>query len=287
VFCKFSLSVRITNCVRTSAWYELAGSVLLTQLLAPVFADLAAAFPGTVLLGEPGYRTAALATREAYEGLAVIVRDGVRARTRGTPLLAASLTEAAGAGGRFGGRDGDWLLAWWQAYVTVVAPPVLAAFFGHGVVLEPHLQNVLVGLDDDGWPAQVIFRDLEGTKLVSSRHGALLAGLAPGVARGLAYDARRGWDRVAYCLLVNHLAEVAAAIADHGPAGLERELWARARRVLAEAAGRHGWPPQLRAVLAGVPLPAKANLRLRWARGADREATYVPVPNPLREEKPW
>jgi hypothetical protein len=34
-------------------------------------------------------------------------------------------------------------------------------------------------------------------------------------------------------------------------------------------------------VLAGVPLPAKANLRLRWARGADREAAYLNVLNPL------
>jgi len=53
--------------------------------------------------------------------------------------------------------------------------------------------------------------------------------------------------------------------------------------VLAEFAQDHGWPPQLRAVLAGVPLPAKANLRLRWARAADREAAYVTVPNPLVE----
>ena len=57
VFCKFSLNVRITNCVRKSAWYELAGSVALTRLLAPVFAELGRRFPGTVLLGEPGYRT--------------------------------------------------------------------------------------------------------------------------------------------------------------------------------------------------------------------------------------
>ena len=45
VFCKFSLNVRITNCVRTSAWYELAGSVALTRLLAPVFAELGRRFP--------------------------------------------------------------------------------------------------------------------------------------------------------------------------------------------------------------------------------------------------
>ena len=35
-----------------------------------------------------------------------------------------------------------------------------------------------------------------------------------------------------------------------------------------------------------MPLPAKANLRLRWARGADRDAGYVRVPNPLRVAAP-
>jgi siderophore synthetase component len=284
VFCKFSLNVRITNCLRKLAWYELPGAVVLTRRLTPVFAELGRKFPGTVLLGEPGYRTAALACRDAYEGLAVIVREGVRERMAPdvTPLLAASLTEPAAR--LFDGRDGGWLLAWWRAYVRIVAPPVLDLFFGHGVVLEPHLQNVLVGVDGDGRPVQAVFRDLEGTKLVSSRHGTLLDGLPPGIARGLAYDARRGWDRVAYCLLVNHLAEVAAAIADRcAPAAdCERELWCQARQVLTEAAAEHGWPPELRAVLAGVPLPGKANLRLRWYRDADREAGYVPVPNPLR-----
>jgi siderophore synthetase component len=284
VFCKFSLNVRITNCLRKLAWYELPGAVVLTRRLAPVFAELGRKFPGTVLLGEPGYRTTALACRDAYEGLAVIVREGIRARIAPdvTPLLAASLTEPAGS--LFDGRDGDWLLGWWQAYVRIVAPPVLDAFFGHGVVLEPHLQNVLVGVDGGSRPVQAVFRDLEGTKLVSSRHGALLGGLPPGVARGLAYDARRGWDRVAYCLLVNHLAEVAAAIADRcAPAAdCERELWRQARQVLTEAAAEHGWPPELRAVLAGVPLPGKANLRLRWYRDADCKAEYIQVPNPLR-----
>lgn len=284
VFCKFSLNVRITNCLRKLAWYELPGAVVLTRRLAPVFAELGRKFPGTVLLGEPGYRTAALACRDAYEGLAVLVREGMRARIAPdvTPLLAASLTEPAA--GLFDGRDGDWLLGWWQAYVRIVAPPVLDAFFGHGIVLEPHLQNVLVCVDGDERPVQAVFRDLEGTKLVSARHGALLDGLPPGVARGLAYDARRGWDRVAYCLLVNHLAEVAAAIADRCMPGMacERELWRQARQVLTEAAAEHGWPPELRAVLAGVPLPGKANLRVRWYRDADREAGYVPVPNPLR-----
>ena len=302
VFGKFSLDVRITNCVRKNSWYELAGAVALTGVLAPVAADLAARFPGTAVLGEPGYRTVSLPDVEAVEGLSVIFREGLGPHLAPgvTPLLAAALTEPPGdaadglpgapGGGRFfDGRDPDWLADWWEAYVRHVAPPVLHALFGHGVVFEPHLQNVLVGVDDDGLPVQAVLRDLEGVKLVAPRHDQALAALKPEVARALGYDAERGWHRVAYCLFVNHLAEIAAALADRQPdtgqpcpgERFEAVLWDRARTVLTGFAREHGWPSELLAVLAGVPLPAKANLRLRWARGADREAAYLSVRNPL------
>src|SRR6202034_1797906 len=95
VFCKFSLNVRITNCVRKNSWYELAGAVALTGMLGPVTADLAARFPGAAVLGEPGYLTAALPGLEAVEGLSVISRDGLGPSLAPdvTPLLAAALTE--------------------------------------------------------------------------------------------------------------------------------------------------------------------------------------------------
>ncbi len=299
VFCKFSLDVRITNCVRKNSWYELAGAVALTGVLGPVAADLAARFPGTAVLGEPGYRTVSLPDVEAVEGLSVIFRDGLGPHLAPgvTPLLAAALTEpqadtadgSPDGAGFFDGRDPDWLADWWEAYVRHVAPPVLHALFGHGVVFEPHLQNVLVGVDGDGLPVQAVLRDLEGVKLVTPRHDQTLAALKPEVARALGYDAERGWHRVAYCLFVNHLAEIAAAIADRQPdtaqpytgERFEAVLWDRARAVLTGFAREHDWPSQLLAVLAGVPLPAKANLRLRWARGADREAAYLSVRNPL------
>jgi siderophore synthetase component len=227
-----------------------------------------------------------------------------------TPLLAAALTEQPGGGtagpeetqgpgspaaGLFDLRDRDWLLAWWEAYVRQVAPPVLHALFGHGIVFEPHLQNVLIGVDGDGLPVRAVFRDLEGVKLVTPHHDQALAAMKPEVARALGYDSERGWHRVAYCLFVNHLAEIAAAIADrhpHAAENFEAALWDRARDVLTGFAREHGWPQRLLAVLAGVPLPAKANLRLRWARGADREAAYLSVRNPLggqlsRRETAW
>jgi siderophore synthetase component len=277
VFCKFSLNVRLTNCVRKSAWYELAGSVLLTDVTGPAFR----AFPEAVLLREPGYRTATLASRDGYEGLAVIVRSGFAGLLPPgvTPLLAGSLTESS----FFDGREAGWLAGWWQAYVRLVAAPVLGAYFTHGIVLEPHLQNVLAGVDTSGWPVRVIFRDLEGVKLITSRHRALLAGLPADVADNLGYDAVRGWDRVAYCLFVNHLAEIAAALADRVSADFERALWRALRDELTIIAKEHGGPPELRAVLAGAPLPAKANLRVRWARAADRSAEYITVPNPMRD----
>lgn len=288
VFCKFSLGVRITNCVRTSAWYELAGSVELSRLAGLLTPALATRHPRAALLAEPGYRTVAASHRCAYEGLAVIVRDGLLPHLPGgvTPLLAAALTEPGFPVPPAARRDPA---AWWGAYVRLLVPPALDLLVTHGLALEPHLQNVLVGVDETGLPAQVIFRDLEGAKLVSGRHQPLLAALPPGVADRLAYDQDRAWDRVLYCLLVNHLAEVAAMLADHAPhrpAVLEARLWSDLADVLAKCAADLGWPPRLRALLGGAPVPGKANLRVRWARAADREAGYVPLPSPLRPSRP-
>lgn len=292
VFCKFSLHVRITNCVRKNSWYELTAAVALSRLLGPVFAELGAGFGGCALLAEPGYRSVALADLRLHEGLGVIIRSGVGG-CQGTPLLAAALADPYGCSPAalsrlLAGVSAEGALTWWDAYVRLVVPPVLHAFLAYGVALEPHLQNVLVAVDAEGLPIQVIFRDLEGTKLVPGPGGVRwdLSGLPARVAEALTYDTGRGWNRVLYCLFVNHLAEIAAALGDLHP-DLEGELWRRARRRIehyardhaddlpAEARGR------LRALLAGTPLPGKANLRARWSRAADRHAAYVPVPNPF------
>ncbi|MFI6843901.1 iron transporter [Kitasatospora sp. NBC_00085] len=293
-FLKFSLNVRITNCLRKNAAYELTGAVALTRLLAPALADLAQRFPDAAMLREPAFRTLALPgadglpDRALYEGFGLIVREGFAdvLRPGVTPLLAAAVadehpTSSAHVSALLGpDATVQDALDWWTAYLRLLVPPVLAAYFDHGVVLEPHLQNVLIGVDAAGRPAQVLFRDLEGTKLVPDQNAALLAALPPEVAGPMAYDAERGWDRVVYCLLVNHVAELLAALADLHPEA-EGALWEAVRRVLEEYAASHGRPPRLRALLAGVPLPAKANLLTRWERRPDREAGYVRLPSPL------
>ena len=74
--------------------------------------------------------------------------------------------------------------------------------------------------------------------------------------------------------------ELAGALADGHP-GVEQGLWDVMRQVVCDTCERLGDPPRLRALLAGVPLPAKANLLVRWQRHADRYAGYVPFPNPI------
>ncbi|MEU9960058.1 IucA/IucC family protein [Streptomyces sp. NPDC050982] len=295
-FLKFSLNVRITNCLRKNASYELSGAVALTRVLGPALADLAERFPGSAVLREPAYRSLALPgpdgtpDRELLEGFGVIVREGLtRHLLPGTtPLLAAAVadeypTSPAHVSRLLDEAGPQAALDWWSAYLRLLVPPVLAAYFDHGLVLEPHLQNVLICVDGDGMPAQVLFRDLEGTKLVPEHHAESLAALPPEVAGPMTYDAQRGWDRVVYCLLVNHVAELLAALADLHPHA-EAALWAEVRLALQRYADRHGCPPPLSALLAGVPLPAKANLLTRWERKADREAGYVRLPSPLGED---
>ena len=295
-FLKFSLNIRITNCLRKNASYELSGAVALTRALEPALSDLADRFPGSAVLREPAYRSLALPgpdgtpDRSLLEGFGVIVREGLAQRLLPgtTPLLAAAVADEYPTGPAhvsrlLAGAGPEAVLAWWTAYLRLLVPPVLAAYFDHGLVLEPHLQNVLICVDGDGMPAQVLFRDLEGTKLVPEHHAEALAALPPEVADPMTYDAQRGWDRVVYCLLVNHIAELLAALADVHPE-TEAALWARVRGCLQTYADRYGCPPRLAALLAGVPLPAKANLLTRWERKADRDAGYVRLPSPLAED---
>ncbi|MEU7383005.1 MULTISPECIES: IucA/IucC family protein [unclassified Streptomyces] len=247
LFLKFSLDVRITNDVRRLWRHDLRELRRTDTAVATAFGRL----PGPAAwLSDRAYRTAAF----AFEELAVVVRDGLGGHLvpGATPLLAAALAE---------GFDGNPLdgptdpALWWEAYLRQVVPPALGAFARHGVVLEAHLQNSLIAVDAGGMPVQALFRDAEGVKLL------------PDVSRAA------GWERLVYCLVVNHLGEIAAALAERHP-GLDP--WPAARRELA----RHDLP-EAAALLTSPTVPGKTNLLLRWTGADGAAARYQPLPNPL------
>ncbi|MFE7836210.1 IucA/IucC family protein [Streptomyces sp. NPDC057474] len=250
LFLKFSLDVRITNDIRRLWRHDLLKLRRTDRAVTEAFAGLPGAW-----LSDRGYRTADF----AFEELAVLVRDGLGGHvTPGTtPFLAAALTEGTEA---FPGNplahaaDPE---AWWEAYLRAVVPPALAAFHDHGVVLEAHLQNTVIACDTSGTPVRAVYRDAEGVKLL------------PDVTR------EAGWERLVYCLFVNNLLEIAAALAEHHP---EVDPWPAVRRQL----GRHGDVPEIGDLLDSPTLPGKTNLLLRWTGADGADARYLPLPNPIR-----
>ncbi|MFF7788530.1 IucA/IucC family protein [Streptomyces sp. NPDC007991] len=248
LFLKFSLDVRITNDIRRLWRHDL---LALRRTDAAVRAALDTVEGPPAWLSDRGYRTADF----AFEALAVLVRDGFGGRLLpgATPLLAAGLVEGFDGSPLDGAADPG---AWWAAYLARVVPPALTAFARHGVVIEAHLQNTLVAVDAGGMPVQALYRDAEGVKLL------------PDVSRAA------GWERLVYCLVVNHLSEIAGALAARHPGF---DPWPAARRELA----RHA-VPEIPALLASPTLPGKTNLLLRWTGADGADARYLPLPNPLR-----
>ncbi|MGR4878458.1 IucA/IucC family protein [Streptomyces sp. LARHCF249] len=270
LFVKFSLDVRITNDVRRLWRHDLLKLRRTDAAVEAGFAALHRAGSGAAWLADRGYRTAGF----AFEELAVLVRDGFggwdghgRGHTHphrhtapgATPLLAAALAEGYAGSPLAVTADPA---AWWRAYLRHVVPPVLELFARHGIVLEAHLQNTLVAVDAAGMPVQALFRDAEGVKLLSDLERAA------------------AWQRLVYCLVVNHLAEMAGALGERHPdvSGL---VWPAVREELLRYDAERGLP-EIGELLAAPALPAKTNLLLRWTRADGADARYLPLANPLR-----
>ncbi|MFA5985330.1 MAG: IucA/IucC family protein [Methylococcaceae bacterium] len=302
-FLKCSLHVRITNCVRKNAIYELEGALQVTRIVRVIKPLLASQFPTLRILEEPAYASVNLNTKhtqenpEVSEGFGIILREGIASADTAsvTPLLTGAL---------FGNhsRGQAWLAVildslaqrqaaplasvaeeWFAMYVELLLPPVLHCYFDHGIVFEPHLQNVLIGLSKD-WPSHVWLRDFEGVKLITGRFNAVSVDeLQPSVRQGLFYSDNQGWNRIAYCLLVNNFCEAIAQISALQPA-LEARLW----HIVAQQLRRYltlycniNAIRRIQPLLAGGTLPAKANLINRFYKRPDREASYVALPSPL------
>ena len=301
-FMKFSMHVRLTNCVRKNAWYELDSAVALTRLLAPIMTELETQQPGFRLMAEPSATSldlSALGTldeaREVTECFGIVYRANlsVADRERYQPQVAMALftwdQQGQSVCGRHVQRYADnaelsieqATLNWLDAYAAQMLGGVLYCLFRQGVVLEPHLQNTVIGFAEDGLPTHVWIRDLEGTKLVPQIWPAKrLIALDERTRSSVYYSADKAWQRVGYCALVNNLGEAIFHLAN-GSASLERQLWASIAALLQAQAVRLGQPPELRELCAGAPFPSKENFMTRLMKRADRDAGYTSLPSPL------
>ena len=298
---KLALSVQITNFLRENSAEQVRRSLDASRALA-VLGDLDTAVDGPAgsfgVLHELGFRRLVApdgcpaGDAEALGAAsAVLYREGPPIAGAASPMVVAALLEPDPVDGvpplvravQQTGRGEAASRAWLARYLDLSLRPLTRLLVRHGIGLEAHTQNSLVALDD-GWPARFLARDLEGTSLnrdnprVLDRFGAVVAADSPAL-----YGEAEAWRRFAYYVLVNHLGQLVATLAEHlGPS--EAELWSLAGARLADEAVRHGSDPAaapLRALLDAAELPAKANL-VSVLEGHGERPTWISIPNPLR-----
>lgn len=302
-FYKCSLNIRITNCVRKNAVYELESAIQVTRILRALKPDFQQQFPGLRILEEPAFMSVDLKTdnaqldKEVTEGFGMILRQNFTDELLPgvTPLLAGALfgnhiygearIRELLADKRQHGRMSFEEAAeqWFSGYVTELMYPILYCYFAHGVIFEPHLQNVVIGVAD-GEPRQVFLRDFEGTKLVQARYDEKqLAAISPRAREALWYSDEQGWKRVSYCLFVNNFCEAISQLGAGKPA-MQNRLWSVVRHHLYAYQRHYGdnvSARRINALLNGEPFPGKANLINRFFKRPDRAFDYLPVNNPL------
>lgn len=291
---KLSLGLRVTNSRRENLRSELRLGVRTAELAqAGLARALSAAHPRFGLVLDPAWVGV---DGDGPVGLDTVVRDVpfapgdsvacagalVDARPdRDRPLVADLVDRLATR--RSTSRTAA-ALDWYRGYLDAVAVPLLWLHGAHGIGLEAHLQNLLVGLDADGRPDRGWYRDNQGWYLAAS-HLAQAQALLPAVEQGveLVFDDDLVTDRVVYYLGVNALHGVAGAMASAGLAD-EHDLLRVLRDVL-----RGTSSPVTQVLLDAPVLPVKANL-LTSVDGRDEldgpvatQSVYVDVPNPLQE----
>lgn len=297
-FMKLPLAVRVTNFVRVNPPEQLARSLHASAVLARVLPHLH--LDRLTVLLERGYRGVRPRTldQEAAQDLlahtAVVVRDGPDL-SRGSPMVVAALLEPSACSGvtpldralrsaaAAAARDPAAVVdTWLRRYLDVSLVPLLRLLAEGGVGLEAHTQNSLVTFED-GWPAHLHARDLEGASVDRSHpmaargYGGVLRPDSPAL-----YETDEVWRRFAYYVVVNQVSDVVAGLARSS--GVEEaRLWAEVRERLLTLApqlpgdGRR----RVEALVSGPHLPAKANLLSRFAERSE-DPLYVAIPNPLR-----
>lgn len=306
-FLKLSLNLRITNCIRNNARHELAAALTASRLYRPMKADMQALFPHFHALEEQAYLSVSFPDegqpgprqhKEIEDGFGMVLREGLATHTAQgiTPLICASLfgngqtgrLQAAALIERYAHRHGLPLSQgrrlWFSSYAELAIYPVFYLLFEKGIAFEPHMQNSIIGLAEDGAPARFIVRDLELTRLTPKAHGLITAlRLDAHTRQEICCGDEAGWTRIAYCLLVNNICEVIAALAN-GNHELYLDLWACLRNTLQTYLASFPNPEAARRIqglLSGEPLPVKGNLLIRFLKQADRKAAYLPLYHPL------
>lgn len=242
---KFSLSVRLTNSVRTLSVKEVKRGMRLARLAKTErWQDLQARYPTMRVMQEDGWAGLRDESGAIQEESLMALRVNLLFDTPETQTnVLVSLTQAAPDGG-------DSLLAsavrrlsqrlelplaqaarcWLDAYCDRVLLPLFSAEADYGLVLLAHQQNILVEMQQD-FPVGLIYRDCQGSAWTEGADAWLKE------AGETEVENRFGESQLLryfpYYLLLNSTLAVTAALAAAG-FDSEESLMSRVRDALAE-----------------------------------------------------
>ena len=311
-FIKCSIHVRLTNCIRKNAWYELHSAVYLNAILEKIDHSKRLTAPAFKLMLEPGAATLDMSakfpdedtnsTQFITESFGMLFRESFTTDEikHLTPQVAAALfTEdrfkvsvierqlqqrCDGTSQHNNERSSYDALAclWFSRYAKILIDGTFDYFFNHGVIFEPHLQNTVIGFNQ-GLPTCVWIRDLEGTKLVDSLWSlADATGLSERCKQSIRYSKAAGWSRIAYCVFVNNLSEAIFYLCrgEQSAESLEARLWQHVKEILINWQLVYGTQSEIQNLLDGGSLPSKTNYKTRLLTLADKHSAYVMIPCP-------
>ena len=297
---KLSMHVRVTNALRVTLPKELRRGVDAARLLRSEVGERAQEIaPGFTLLQDPAY----LAVRhggELINGLSVILRDNRwRAGAQEDVSSLTTLCQDHPYGGR--SRLGQIVAAiaqredreqsdvareWFGRYMDIVVVAIVRLYLELGLCLEPHLQNVVLELEE-GWPVHAVYRDGQGFLHREAAHDDLVEHV-PALADADVFAEALADRRLVYYPFLNNALGVVNALGVAG-CGDEATLLADLKAVIEKERERGGRYPAtlLDRLLDDTTWPCKANLTTRMhdmdeqAGDIAGHASYVDILNPL------
>jgi N2-citryl-N6-acetyl-N6-hydroxylysine synthase len=240
---KFSLSVRLTNSVRTLSVKEVKRGMRLARLAQTGrWQELQARFPTFRVMQEDGWAGLRdLQGNVMEESLFALRENLIVDQSHSQTNVLVSLTQSAPDGGdsllaaavkrlsrRLNITEKQAAHAWVDAYCQQILKPLFTAEADYGLVLLAHQQNILVEMQQD-LPVGLIYRDCQGSAFMPHAAGWLDV---IGEAQAENVFTREQLLRYfPYYLLVNSTFAVTAAL---GAAGMDTEvsLMARVRDAL-------------------------------------------------------
>jgi len=297
---KFSLSVQLTNSVRTLSLKELQRGMRLARLACTErWQQLQARFPTLQVMQEDGW--AGLYDAEGHlqaESLLALRVNLLFEQPQSQINVLASLTQAAPDGGdsllaaavrRLASRLEISLLQaaqrWLDAWCQQVLVPLFSCEADDGLVLLAHQQNILVVMQQD-LPVGMMYRDCQGSGF-SAVAGSWLAQIDDASAENC-FSEQQLLRYFPYYLIVNSALAVTAALAAAGFAA-ESQLIARVRDTLSQLRTTVSNPLCLDYVLDSAEWRCKGNF-FCYLRGHDENTLlepadiYFSLTNPLHAE---